>query len=163
MIVVEHASPEAPGARALLEQSHALMARMFPDEANHALPIAALSGPDMRFFGARAGTEVSAPKVPAPEVLGVAGLALRADHGEVKSLFTAPAARGRGVARALLSRIEQEARAHGLPWLRLETGVGLEAAVRLYRDAGFAPCGPFGAYAADPASLFFEKRLGDAA
>ncbi|MGY6634182.1 MAG: GNAT family N-acetyltransferase [Alkalilacustris sp.] len=153
MIVVDHASPEAPGARALLEQSHALMARMFPGEANHALPIAALSGPDMRFFVARAGTEV----------LGVGGLALRPDHGEVKSLFTAPEARGRGVARALLSRIEQEARAHGLHWLRLETGVGLDAAVRLYRDAGFVPCGPFGTYAADPASLFFEKRLGDVA
>ncbi|MGB3406470.1 MAG: GNAT family N-acetyltransferase, partial [Jannaschia sp.] len=77
----------------------------------------------------------------------------------VKSMFTAPAARGLGVADAILTRLILTSAAEGRPLVRLETGVGLDAAHRLYRRHGFVPCGPFGDYEAVPASLFFERPV----
>jgi len=82
----------------------------------------------------------------------------------VKRMYTRGVARGRGVAKALLVCLEQEARAAGKPVLRLETGTLQAAAIGLYEQCGFQPCGPFGHYAElEPhriaASLFYEKAL----
>jgi putative acetyltransferase len=84
--------------------------------------------------------------------------------GEVKRMFVRGDARGRGVARALLSRIESEARNNGLELLRLETGDRQFDAIRLYERAGFQRCEVFGDYAAlapqaIATSIFLEKRL----
>jgi putative acetyltransferase len=86
------------------------------------------------------------------------------DYAEVKRMYTRPAARGRGVAKALLYRIEDEARRANKSVLRLETGTDQQEAIGLYERMGFRPRGPFGPYAAMPAcnietSLFFEKIL----
>ena len=43
--------------------------------------------------------------------------------------------------------------------MRLETGIRQPEAIGLYRSAGYAEIGPFGAYRPDPLSLFMEKRL----
>lgn len=150
MISVAPADPRASGPRALLEASHALMDGLFREEDNHYLPIDALTGPDIRFFAAMSGAET----------VGTGGLAVREGYGEIKSMFTARAARGRGVGALILGAIEAEARALHLPALKLETGDRLVAAYRLYVRAGFAPCGPFGAYSANGTSLFMEKSLG---
>ncbi|WP_135504287.1 GNAT family N-acetyltransferase [Roseovarius aestuariivivens] len=149
MLIVEPADPAAPGSRTLLEQSHALMRDLFPPEDNYFLDINALRAPDIRFFAAREGDKT----------LGTGALALRPGYGEVKSMFTAPEARGKGVGRALLRQIEDEARALSLPVLRLETAARLEAAVRLYEGAGFAKCEIFGDYRPNETSLYMEKRL----
>ncbi len=79
-------------------------------------------------------------------------------------MYVRPAARGQGVAQALLARIEAETLAAGLTLLRLETGVRQPAAITLYERAGFARCAAFGDYRALPPesiamSLFYEKRL----
>jgi len=79
-------------------------------------------------------------------------------------MYTAEAVRGRGVARALLTHLEAEARAAGLPLLRLETGIHQPEAIALYERTGFVPRGPFGDYAAMTpnqiaTSLFYEKAL----
>ena len=47
----------------------------------------------------------------------------------------------------------------GLDPLRLETGVRQKEALGLYRAVGFVERGPFGAYRADRASVFMERRL----
>ncbi|MGY2127811.1 GNAT family N-acetyltransferase [Blastococcus sp. SYSU DS0617] len=81
---------------------------------------------------------------------------------EVKRMYVVPAARGRGVARAVLAGLEEAARGRGWTTLRLETGPLQPEAVALYRGAGYAPIGPFGDYAGDPDaehSLFFERTL----
>ncbi|MGR3495180.1 GNAT family N-acetyltransferase [Citreimonas sp.] len=148
-MIIQRDTPHHPAAAALLRQSHALMQSLFPAEANHFLSLDALAAPGIVFLTAREGDTV----------LGTGALADHGTYGEVKSMFTAAEARGRGVAQAILERIEKEARGKGLPVLRLETGTGLDAAHRLYRRAGFEPCGPFGDYEAGPYSLFFEKRL----
>ena len=79
-------------------------------------------------------------------------------------MYTREAARGRGVAKALLARIESEARNAGQAMLRLETGTEQAAAIGLYTGGGFRACPPFGHCAVLPphriaASLFYEKRL----
>ncbi|MBE0414556.1 GNAT family N-acetyltransferase, partial [Yoonia sp.] len=86
-------------------------------------------------------------------------LAVKDGYGEIKSMFVSETARGQGIADALLRQIEDQARADGLPLLRLETGDALHAAQRLYARHGFTPCGPFGDYPAAKTSVFMEKPL----
>lgn len=146
---IVRADPRTPRVRSLLEASQTLMLSLYAPEENHALSPDALCGPDVRFLAATTGEQV----------LGTGAVALRQGYGEVKAMFTAPAARGRGVGAALLRAIEDEARRLGLPCLKLETGAALTAAVRLYQNAGFRRCAPFGDYPDDPASLFMRKPL----
>jgi len=80
-------------------------------------------------------------------------------------MYTRSVARGRGVAKALLRKIEEAAREAGKSVSRLETGTYQQEAIGPYEAMGFQPWGPFGPYAAMPArnietSLFFEKVLG---
>jgi putative acetyltransferase len=77
-------------------------------------------------------------------------------HGEVKSMRTATAHRRTGVARAILQRIVDEARARGYTRLSLETGSQppFQPARRLYESFGFTYCGPFVGYEEDPNSVF---------
>ncbi len=151
-LIISLADPHDAGATVLLHRSHALMRALFPPEDNFFLDIDALTAPGIRFFVAKRGAET----------LGTGALALRQGYGEVKSMFVADDARGQGVAGALLTRIEAEARAHGLPCLRLETGNVLHEAHRLYARHGFAPRGPFGDYPDAPSSIFMEKPLAPA-
>ncbi|MFO7756945.1 MAG: GNAT family N-acetyltransferase [Roseovarius sp.] len=148
-VTVAPADPGEAGAAALLAASHALMQTLFAPEENFHLDIAALRGPDIRFFAAFDGDTC----------LGTGALALRDGYGEVKSMFVAENARGRGVADAILRRLEDEARAQGLASLKLETGTGLDAAQRLYARHGFTRCGPFGSYPDAPPSVFMQKPV----
>ena len=79
-------------------------------------------------------------------------------------MYNDEAARGRGVAKALLARIEAVARDAGLPLLRLETGIHQHEAIAFYERMGFELCDAFGDYAAMAprqieASVFYEKPL----
>ena len=149
MITVEPANPKDAAPAALLAQSHALMNAMFPAGACHYLDLDALCRDNIRFFAARDGATV----------LGTGALALHDGYGEVKSMFTDEAGRGKGVAAAMLRMIEDTARDAELPLLRLETGTGLDAAHRLYYRFGFKDCAPFGSYDASTHSIFMEKPL----
>src|SRR5262249_28561822 len=96
--------------------------------------------------------------------VGCGGVALFPEFAEVKRMYVRDAARGRGVAEALLTRIEAETCGAGLAFLRLETGDRQFAAIRFYERTGFRRCEAFGAYAAMlpssiATSVFFEKRL----
>ena len=83
------------------------------------------------------------------------------DHGEVKSMHTAQAQRGRGAGRAMLRHIIAAARAGGLTRLSLETGSWdyFQPARALYRGHGFEECPPFADYAPDPNSVFMTLDL----
>lgn len=79
------------------------------------------------------------------------------DACELKRMYVAPPARGRGVARALLAALEQRARELGYRVARLDTGPRQPQAVRLYEEAGYVPIANFNA---NPMATFFgEKRL----
>ena len=63
--------------------------------------------------------------------------ALAWDEAQLHLLAVAPAARGRGLAAALIARVEQEARARGYSHLALSTQPLMRAAHRCYYRAGF--------------------------
>ena len=78
---------------------------------------------------------------------------------EVKRMFVVADARGHGIGRAVLSRLETLAREMGYAKLRLETGLKQPEAIALYKKAGYGPYPCYGRYATNPLSVCFEKRL----
>ena len=78
---------------------------------------------------------------------------------EIKRMFVEPAARGRGISRAILSKLEACARADGYTVVRLETGLRQPTALRLYDTSGYRHIEPYGRYRDDPLSVCFEKKL----
>jgi putative acetyltransferase len=145
--------PLAFDVRALLEQHLADMIATSPPESVHALDPHTLAGPGLRFFTARDGGVL----------LGCGALKRLTDHhGEIKSMRTAAAARGRGVASAMLTRLMVEAAAAGWTRISLETGVEdyFAPARRLYERHGFERCAPFAEYTDDPNSVYYTRALG---
>jgi DNA-binding MarR family transcriptional regulator/GNAT superfamily N-acetyltransferase len=77
--------------------------------------------------------------------------------GEIKRMWTSPAARGLGIARKVLQFLEAKAREVGLARLHLETNRALTEAQALYRQEGYEEVAPFNS---EPyAHHWFEKRL----
>jgi DNA-binding MarR family transcriptional regulator/GNAT superfamily N-acetyltransferase len=77
--------------------------------------------------------------------------------GEIKRVWTAPAARGLGVARRVVRTLEAAALEKGLKMLRLDTNRALTEAHALYRSEGYREIARF---SDNPyADHWFEKRL----
>lgn len=139
-----------PEVEALIGELDAYLRGLYPPESNHGLDLAALQLPEMRFAVARREGQP----------LGCGALVLRGDGtAELKRMYVRPAARGLGLGRRLLGFLEETARQAGCAAMRLETGVAQPEAIGLYRAAGYREIGPFPPYAADPNSLFMERRL----
>jgi len=86
--------------------------------------------------------------------------ALGPNVGELKRMYVAPNVRGHGVGRALLDRLEAEARMLGLTRIVLETGTRQAEALALYSRAGYTRIEPYGEYASSPeTSICLEKIL----
>ena len=150
MIAVD--DPRAADVRALLARHLAFARGHTPPEDAHALDVDGLTDPAVTLFGLRRDGEL----------LGVAALKeLDPRHGEVKSMHTAEAARGRGVARALLDHLMAVARERGYERLSLETGAqpAFAPARALYARTGFEECAPFGSYAPSRNSTFMTRTL----
>ena len=79
--------------------------------------------------------------------------------GEIKRMYTTPAARRRGVSRALLLALEARAAELGYPQLQLETGLAQPEAVALYESHGWHRIEPYGFYKHSPQSVCFAKSL----
>jgi len=140
--------------RLLIGELEDVLSAEYPPENRHGLPLEAIFQPHVRFFVA---TLDDAPA-------GCGGVAFFDGFAEVKRMYVRPAARGQGVARAILARLEAETRAANLAVLRLETGDKQIDALRLYRRYGFTDCAPFGVYLHLPAdaiaaSIFLEKPV----
>ncbi len=100
------------------------------------------------------------------ELLGCGALKeLSPTHGEIKSMRTPVAIRGKGAGRAILVHIISVARERGYERLSLETGThpAFGPAHSLYRSHGFKESGPFSSYRPDPHSVFMELQLNDGA
>lgn len=67
----------------------------------------------------------------------------------------------KGVARAILQHIVNEATKWGYTTLSLETGSmkAFAPAQKLYESFGFTYCGPFADYKEDPNSVFMTLKL----
>ncbi|MEU0812447.1 helix-turn-helix domain-containing GNAT family N-acetyltransferase [Streptomyces sp. NPDC005970] len=92
------------------------------------------------------------------EPVGCAGLKLPPGApAEIKRMWVAPHTRGLGLARRFLTELEARAARHGRDVLRLDTNKALDAAIGLYRSAGFAEVPAFND---EPyAHHWFEKRI----
>ena len=82
----------------------------------------------------------------------------RLDDGvaEIKRMFVRPAARSRGVARALLEALEQTARELGYEKIRLDTGPKQVHGLALYRSAGYVDVPP---YNDNPFACFWGEKV----
>jgi GNAT superfamily N-acetyltransferase len=96
---------------------------------------------------------------PDGELIGCGGWRTHGADAELKRMYTAPAARGRGVARRVLAAVEESARAAGKPRLILETGDRQPEAIALYTACGYALIDNFGYYRDEPGVLSFGRRL----
>jgi putative acetyltransferase len=150
VLSIARENPRQDDVVALIRQSDALMQSLYPAESNHLVDIERLAAAHVYVLVARDGGRA----------LGCGAFVLGADgQAEMKRVFVDPAARGKGVARAIMAALEREAALLGVTLMQLETGIRQPEAIALYRKFGYAERGPFGAYKPDPLSLFMEKRL----
>lgn len=154
VLTIDADDPLRPDVLALLEEHLADMYATSPAESVHALDPAALTDPAITFWTARDGGGA---------LLGTVALkALGGGSAELKSMRTAPAARGQGVGAALLDHALAQATLRGYRSVLLETGTQdyFAAARRLYARADFVECPPFADYVLDPHSVFLRRDLG---
>ncbi len=123
-----------------------------PPESIHALDLERLRAPEITFWSVWSGGTL----------LGCGALKeLSPVHGEIKSMHTASAYRGKGVAAYLLTHILNEAKARSYQRVSLETGsmAAFAPARALYTRFGFGPCAPFAQYREDPYSVCMTLDL----
>jgi len=149
---ITQANPRDARVRALVERHLAFGRSFTPLEDAHALEVDELLDPSIVLFAARDGEEI----------LAVGALKEIEDgHGELKTMHTAEAARGRGIGRATLDHLLAEARRRGYRRVSLETGTmdAFAPARALYEGAGFTPCPPFGDYRQSPYSVYLTISI----
>lgn len=177
MIHIDRDDPVRGDVHQLLSEHLADMFATSPAESVHALDHTALSVPSITFWTAREDGELlgcgalklldieSRPNVEGTEPHGSAVHGTERHGagrlGEIKSMRTAAAARGRGVATLMLKHIIEQARSRNLERICLETGTEdyFAPARRLYARHGFTERPPFADYVLDPNSVFMELRL----
>jgi putative acetyltransferase len=149
VIEINEESPLKGEIRRLIAEADAYSQSLYPPESRHPASAEELAAPGVRFFVARA------------DGVAVGCAALRSDgpFGELKRMFVLERARGIGVGRAILQAVEAAALEEGLQVLYLESGTRNTEALGLYRRAGYVDRDAFGAYEADPLSVFMEKQL----
>lgn len=148
----EEGNFEHPEVIALLD-AHVSRARAETGRGSaHALDLSGLKRADIRFWTLWRGEAV----------VGMGALkTLSADHGEIKSMYTAQQARRQGAGVAMLTHIMTEATTMGMSRLSLETGAWdyFSPARAFYRRHGFVECPPFADYKPDPNSVFMTRSL----
>ena len=153
-LALERATAPTPEIVRLLGELNSALDVGYAPEQKHALSVDQLFQPNIRFFLARLdGIAVAC-----------GGIGLYDGYAELKRMYAAPHVRGKGVAKAVLARLEAEAHDAGLTLVRIETGNLQHEAMRFYEREGYAKCAVFGPYAAMPpnaiaTSVFYEKRL----
>jgi putative acetyltransferase len=138
--------------RQLLEEHLCDMRAWSPPGSVHALDLDQLRLPDISFWTL---WECDA-------LLGCGALKdLGSQAGEIKSMRTATAHRGKGVGSEMLRHILSVATERGIKRLNLETGAQPQFAPAraLYARHGFTECGPFADYSPDVYSYFMTRTL----
>ena len=123
-----------------------------PQDNAHAMGVDGLRRSDISFWTAWEGDTL----------LGFGALRhLSTEHGEIKSMRTAPDQLRRGVARAILAHLLSIAHARGYVRVSLETGTApmFDAANRMYEAAGFVDGPVFGGYPKSAHNRFMTMPL----
>jgi GNAT superfamily N-acetyltransferase len=140
-----------PAVQALVKEVLADLGERYGSSSGDDTPVALtdFDPPAGAFFTAAAGEHL----------VGCAGWRVHGSDAELKRMYTAPAARGRGLARRMLGVIEDSARSAGLKRVILETGNKQPEAVGLYESAGYERIEDFGYYKDYPDVLSYAKVL----
>ena len=140
-----------PQVTALLTLHHEEMVASSPPGTCHVLDLSGLKVPEVEVFAAWDGDSL----------LSVGALKSHDGFAEIKSMRAHPDARGTGAGRAMLNHLIESARSKGFAEVKLETGSGpvFEAALGLYKVAGFEPCGPFAGYQPGEFNQLFALEL----
>lgn len=141
-------TPDQPDVHALIAELDSYLYSLYPPENVYALDIASLLQPNVLFAVAR-DADGSA--------LGCGAVVVTPEYGEIKRMYVRPAARGRGLARRLISALEEKAQTQGCSVFALETGPIQPEALALYERMGYKYRGAFGDYPEDPLSVFMQK------
>lgn len=152
MIRIAEEDPTTPDVVALLEAHLAFSLEVTPPEDVYAMGPEAVAAEQLVVIGARENGAL----------VGIGAVReIDTRTGEVKSMHTASAARGRGVARLILDDLLHRCRARGYSRVLLETGSMPEMAPAraLYERAGFVRCAPYGRYTDNGINLCYELRL----
>jgi len=152
LIAVGVETPRSSGARWCLDQYFDEIARRFDagfDPARSSVPDAGEMAPPTGLF-------LVARLRGAP--VGCGGLLWNdAGHADIKRMWVAPAVRGLGLGKRLLSELEGRARDSGATVARLDTNRNLTEAIAMYRSSGYAEVPRFND---EPyAHHWFEKQL----
>lgn len=143
--------PQAVDAIACLRAYYAELNRRFPQGFDVALS----SDPDADSMRPPRGAFILARQ--GARMVACGGLKGHGTWGEVKRVWVADEMRGQGLARRLMTRIEDEARSLGMGVLRLDTNTALPEAVAMYRRFGWTEIPRFND---DPyPDVFFERHL----
>jgi putative acetyltransferase len=150
-IEIRREDPRTPDVTKLVRDLDETFHRLYPAESNHLLDIETLASPDIHFLVARRNGEA----------LGCGALWHRDPaYGEIKRIYVRPEARGLKLSKLILAALEENARAHGLKTMKLETGTLQPEALGLFARWGFTRCGPYADYPTDdPNSVFMEKTV----
>lgn len=149
---VTRANPEDPDVAALIAAHVARSLKYYPADVCHSFDVAELTEKAVVLFVGRDGDAAVA----------IGGyVALEPEIAEMKSVFTAKAARGKGYGRAMVEHLMAEARHAGFRMMLLETGndAPSAAARAVYEGLGFRYRGPFGDYERDPFAAYMEVAL----
>lgn len=149
MITYTFESPLEPEAAGLVMRLDDYLNSLYEPVDRHILTVEQLAEPGMRFLVARR----------AGEAVGCGALAPRERYMEIKRMWVEPSARGLGIARSILARLEAEALSLGCDELRLETGVHNTEAIALYASQGYRAIARFGEYTESPLSLCYAKTI----
>ena len=151
--VIEIIPVTAPddGILKMVEKLDALMNGLYPPESTHLTPPEELSAGANRFFAVKVDGKL----------MGCGGFrVVGRDYAEIKRIFVDPSARGLGLAKALLNRLESESRLLGVLEMKLETGIFQPEAIGLFERCGYTQCPVFGDYPEnDSYSYFMRKTL----
>ncbi|KQV79371.1 GCN5 family acetyltransferase [Massilia sp. Root351] len=143
-------TPDQPDIIALIADLDAYQLTLYPPESVYALDLASLKQPNVLFAVARDADGAA---------VGCGAMVVTPEFAEVKRMYVRPEARGRGLAKRVLTLLEQEAAQRGSTLYTLETGPSQPEAIALYQRLGYQRCGPYGDYRDDPLSVFMRKAV----
>jgi putative acetyltransferase len=149
---IEVLDPQDTEVKVLIAASDAFYDGLYPEESKHLEALDDLRKPDVLFIGCRVDGELVASG--AAKLMHDDG-----DYAEIKRVFVIDRYRGQGLSAKIMNYLDTELQARGVGLLRLETGVLQPEALGLYKKLGYQSRGPFGAYRADPLSVFMEKNV----
>lgn len=149
MILLKKCTPFQPEVSALIDELDAYQGSLYPPASNYHDSRETLNQPNCHFIAA----------YDADQICGIGAVKVFADYGEIKRVFVPQKARGKGIARLIVSELETFLKDKGIGLCRLETGILHTEAIGLYQKLNYYKISKFGDYPIDPLSVYMEKKI----